>query len=67
MYFILIYFLFMFPVIVLKYHGSYMQDNRDNRKKGIHLSHAYIDEFHDLTAFPLLFVQARKITVLCFV
>lgn len=21
-------------VIVLKYHGSYMQDNRDNRKKG---------------------------------
>ena len=22
-------------VIVLKYHGSYMQDNRDNRKKGV--------------------------------
>lgn len=29
-------------VVVLKYHGSYMQDNRDNRKKGVEKDYSFM-------------------------
>lgn len=29
-------------VVVLKYHGSYMQDNRDNRKKGVEKEYQFM-------------------------
>lgn len=29
-------------VIVMKYHGSYQQDNRDHRKKGVEKSYQFI-------------------------
>lgn len=29
-------------VVVLKYHGSYMQDNRDNRKKGVEKEYSFM-------------------------